>query len=54
MVRVFSNPGPDAEDRLRRLFSLLVKYATSDGQAASEKGSPPGLPDVGDHPEDEA
>ena len=54
VVRVFSNPGPDAEDRLRRLFSLLVKYATSDGQAASEKGSPPGLPDVGDHPEDEA
>ena len=54
VVRVFSNPGPDAEDRLCRLFSLLVKYATRDGQAASEKYSPPGAPDVGDHPEDEA
>ena len=54
VVRVFSNPGPDAEDRLRRLFSLLVKYATRDGEAASEKDSPPGAPDVGDHPEDEA
>ena len=30
VVRVASNPGPDAEDRLRRLFSLLVKYATKD------------------------
>lgn len=27
-VRVFSNPGPDAEDRLRRLTSLMIKYAT--------------------------
>ena len=31
VVRVFSNPGPDAEDRLRRLFILLVRYATQDG-----------------------
>ena len=35
-VRVFSNPGPDAEDRLRRLFALLVRYATQDEQAAQE------------------
>ena len=33
VVRVFSNPRPDAEDRLRRLFALLVRYATQDGQA---------------------
>ena len=51
VVRVFSNPGPDAEDRPRRLFSLLVKYATRDGQAASEEDSPPGAPDAADHPE---
>ena len=30
VVRVFSNPGPDAEDRLRRLISLMVRYATQD------------------------
>ena len=54
VIRFFSNPGPDAEDRLRGLFSLLVKYATRDGQAASEKDSPPGAPDVGDHHEAEA
>ena len=33
-------PAPDAEDRLRRLTSLLVRYATRDGQAAPEKDSP--------------
>ena len=38
-VRVFSNPGPDAEDRLRRLFALLVRYATQDGQDAPDKDS---------------
>ena len=30
VVRVFSNPGPDAEERLRRLLSLMVRYATAD------------------------
>ena len=39
VVRVFSNPGPDAEDRLRRLLSLMVRYATRDGQART--GSDP-------------
>ena len=33
-VRIISKPGPDAEDRLRRLFALLVRHATSDGQDA--------------------
>ena len=40
VVRVFSNPGPDAQDRLRRLLSLMVRYATRDGQAETEKDSP--------------
>ena len=30
------NPGPDAQDRLRRLFTLLVKYATRDKVPPSE------------------
>ena len=30
VVRIYSNSGPDAEDRLRRLFTLLVKHATKD------------------------
>ena len=41
VVRVFSNPGPDAQDRLRRLLSLMVRYATRDGQAETEQDSPP-------------
>ena len=39
-VRVFSNPGPDAEDRLRRLMSLMIRYATQDGQNAPGETSP--------------
>ena len=40
-VRVISRPAPDAEDRLRRLFTLLLRPPASDGEAASEKDSPP-------------
>ena len=40
MVRVVSNPGSDAEDRLRRVFSLMVKHATKDTQDALEKDCP--------------
>ena len=51
VVRLFSKPAPDAEDRLRRLFTLLLKPSVSYGQAASEKDSPPVDRHVGDHPE---
>lgn len=34
-VRVICRPAPDAEERLRRLFTLLVKHATKD------RGLPP-------------
>ena len=40
VIRVFSNPGPDGEDRLRRVFSLMVKYATNYRQDGSEEDSP--------------
>ena len=54
VVRVFSKPTPDAEDRLRRLFTLLLKPSAVDGQTASEKES--SLDDwyPSDHPEAEA
>lgn len=39
LVRVFSNPGPDAQDRLRRLLSLMVRYAARDGADAPEQNS---------------
>ena len=40
-VRVISRPAPDAEDRLRRLFTLLLKPSAGDGQAESEKDARP-------------
>ncbi len=40
VVRVFSNPGPDAEERLRRLLALMIRYATRDGPEATEQNSP--------------
>jgi len=48
-VRVISRPAPDAEDRLRRLFTLLLRPPVGGGQAESEKDS-----HVDDHPEAEA
>lgn len=53
-IRVFSNPGPDAEDRLRRVVTLMVKYATRDGEAESKKDSVPDARHEGEHSEAEA
>ena len=39
-VRIRSTPTPDAQDRLRRLFTLLVRYATVDGITPKETHSP--------------
>lgn len=39
-VRVISRPTPDAEDRLRRLFNLLLNLSASDGQAAPAEDAP--------------
>ena len=36
VVRIDCDPGPDAEDRLRRLFTLLVKLAARDKLPARE------------------
>ena len=40
VVRVDFNPGPDAEDRLRRLFTILVNLAVRDGHRQSRTESP--------------
>ena len=36
-VRLVYRPGPDAEDRLRRLFSLLVSHATKGNDLPSPR-----------------
>ena len=32
VVEINHNPGPDAEDRLRRLFTILLRYAAEDAK----------------------
>lgn len=41
VVRVISRPAPDAEDRLRRLFTMLLGFSVRDGRGESEKDQPP-------------
>ena len=53
-VRVISRPAPDAEDRLRRLFTILLGSSAGGGQAESEKESPPDNRHVSDHQEAES
>ena len=47
VVRVFSKPGPDAEDRLRRLMSLMIKYATQDERTGHQHDRLQDEPDAG-------
>ena len=54
VVRVISRPAPDAEDRLRRLFTLLLEHAARERQAPSEKHSLPDVDLAGDDIEAEA
>ena len=37
LARIDCNPAPDAEDRLRRIFTILLRHATKDRQS----GTPP-------------
>ena len=39
VIRVFSNPAPDSRDRLRRLTTLLIRYAREHKQAKSSENS---------------
>ena len=41
VVEVIYNPGPDAQDRLRRLVALLAKYAVRDRQLPPRADSSP-------------
>ncbi len=39
IVSIRFNPGPDAQMRLRRIFTLLIKHMERDGQKTPEKDS---------------
>ena len=41
VVRVISRPAPDAEDRLRRLFTLLLEHAARERQGSVREAFPP-------------
>ena len=41
VVRIISRPAPDAEDRLRRLFTLLLEHAARERQARVREAFPP-------------
>ena len=43
------NPGPDAQDRLRRLFSLLIECAADDRHAAPGQDPPSDPAPAEDH-----
>ena len=40
VVGIAFTPGPDAEDRLRRLFTILLEHAVRDRQAVPEEDAP--------------
>ena len=41
VVGIDCNPGPDAEDRLRHLFTMLVKQAVKHGRPPPQTHSSP-------------
>ena len=40
VVGIAFNRGPDAQDRLRRLFTILLEHAVRDRQAVPEEDAP--------------
>ena len=52
-VGIDVKPAPDAQDRLRRLFTILLEHAASERQAAPEKDSLPDADIAGNHVEAE-
>ena len=53
VVRVVSRPGPDTEDRMRRLLALMVKYATQDGCSTPGEDAPADGPSGEEHAQEE-
>ena len=52
--RVISRPAPDAEDRLRRLFTLLLEHAARERRAEPGKDTLSGSRPADEHIEEEA
>ena len=52
-VGIDVKPAPDAQDRLRRIFTILLEHAASERHAAPEKDSRPDADIAGNHVEAE-
>ena len=52
-VGIDVKPAPDAQDRLRRIFTILLEHAASERHAAPEKDSLPEADIAGNHVEAE-
>ena len=53
IVAINCNPAPDAKDRLRRLFTLLLEHTARDRQIATEEDSPANATSADARPEGE-
>ena len=49
VVRVISKPAPDAEDRLRRLFTMLLGHSAGENRTEAEQESAKDDRHAGDH-----
>ena len=54
VVAISCKPAPDSQDRLRRLFTILLEHAAEERLAASEKGSLSDAPPIEDDAGEEA
>ena len=54
LVGIDYNVGPDAEDRLRRLFTILLRHAARDRQATTEQDAPSDAAPAEDRSREEA
>ena len=53
IVAINCNPAPDAQDRLRRLFTLLLEHTARDRQIATDEDSPANATSADTRPEGE-
>lgn len=53
-IRVHYKPSPDSRDRLRRLTTLIIRYAREHKQARSSDGAPSDTPRAGDYAGEDA
>lgn len=53
IVAINCNPAPDAQDRLRRLFTLLLEHTVRDRQIATDEDSPANATPADARPEGE-